>query len=110
VLHNAGCVKPKIDAVDARIINEVRGGTATFGGSWGKGMGIIDSQEDVGGWPELKSAEPPADSDHDGMPDEWEEQHKLNMHDPFDGPQYTLCKEYTNLEVYLNGLASLEGL
>lgn len=107
VLHYAGCVRPKIDAVDARIINEVRSGTATFGGSWGKNSGIIDSQKDVGGWPELESIEPPADSDHDGMPDEWETRHKLNMNDPSDGSLYTLSKEYTNLEVYLNGLASL---
>ncbi len=37
-----------------------------------KKTGMIDSQNDVGGWPNLESAPAPKDSDHDGMPDEWE--------------------------------------
>lgn len=37
------------DSVDARIIEEVRNGTSTFGNK-----GIIDSQKDVGGWPNIK--------------------------------------------------------
>ncbi|HYH55803.1 MAG TPA: pectate lyase [Anseongella sp.] len=49
VLAGAGASKSR-DEVDERIVAEVRGGTASFG----KGKkGIIDSQEQVGGWPEL---------------------------------------------------------
>jgi len=61
VLATVGASRPARDAVDARIVDEVRH----------RGGAIIDSQRQVGGWPELKSATPPADGDHDGMPDEW---------------------------------------
>ena len=105
VLQNAGCLRPKVDAVDARIINEVRTGTATFGASWGKGSGIIDSQKDVGGWPELEATNPPLDSDHDGMPDDWEKKNGLNPTSPADGNGDINKDGYTNLEDYLNSIA-----
>ncbi len=66
--------------------------------------GIIDSQEDVGGWPVLKAARPPKDSDHDGMPDKWEKEHRLNPHDPSDGSQLSADGQYTHLERYLCSL------
>ena len=48
----------------------------------------------------------PLDTDGDGIPDEWEKKHNLNPDDPNDGAQYSLNKEYTNLEVYLNELVN----
>jgi hypothetical protein len=82
VLAQAGATLPRRDAVDERILAEVRTGTATSGRSFsGGGNGIIDSPTDVGGWPELKSAPAPPDSDHDGMPDDWEKQFGLNAQD-----------------------------
>ena len=57
---------------------------------------------DVGGWPEYRSAEPPADGDHDGMPDAWETAHGLNPADPADGPADADGDGYTNVEEYLN--------
>ena len=114
VLANAGCNKPVRDAVDSRIIEEVRNGNATFEGvSYKKRgrmadpslkSGIIDSQNDVGGWPELKSLPAPVDSDHDGMPDEWELKKGLNPNDAKDGAEVA-SNGYTNLENYLNSLA-----
>lgn len=68
-----------------------------------KVCGIIDSQEDVGGWPELKSLPAPTDSDHDGMPDEWEKKNGLNPNDAADRNQKT-SDGYTSLEMYLNSL------
>lgn len=104
VLQNAGCTKPRIDIIDNRIINEVRTGTAKYGASWGSKTGIIDSQTDVGGWPTLESLPAPKDSDHDGMPDDWEIKNNLNPNDSKDNTLFTLSKDYTNLEVYLNYL------
>ena len=93
------------DAVDARILEEVKAGTATFGRTYGGGKkGIIDSQVEVGGWPELKSHPALVDSDQDGMPDEWEKLHGLNPKDKKDGNAVTLRPPYTNLEVYLNSI------
>lgn len=114
VLADAGCNKPVRDAVDSRIIDEVRNGSATFEGASFKKRGrmadpslksgIIDSQNDVGGWPELKSLPAPVDSDHDGMPDEWELKKGLNPNDSKDGAEVA-SNGYTNLENYLNSLA-----
>jgi pectate lyase len=106
VLANAGCSLVR-DAVDRRIVEEIRTGTAHFGETYKGGRkGIIDSQTAVGGWPELKSLPAPADSDHDGMPDAWEKAHGLNPHDASDGarPSGATTSSYTNLELYLNAL------
>jgi hypothetical protein len=102
VLENAGATLPKRDAVDARIINEVKTRTATGMGSFGK-PGIIDSPKAVGGWPVYNTADAPADSDHDGMPDEWEKQNGLDNNDPADRNK-TGKDGYTMLETYLNSL------
>lgn len=90
----------KRDAVDKRVVKEVSTGKSTFGD------GIIDSQEEVGGWPELKTETPPLDSDQDGMPDDWEIKHGLDPHNPNDNVLYTLSKTYTNIEVYLNQIVN----
>lgn len=113
VLSHAGASLPVRDAVDSRIIEEVRGGYATYEGKTykeqkrqpelSKKSGIIDSPNDVGGWPVLNSLPAPADSDHDGMPDEWEKAQKLNPNDP-DDRNLTDKDGWTNLERYLNGL------
>ncbi len=81
------------DAVDTRIISEVRN----------EGGHQIDSQNQVGGWPMLNSSAPPVDTDQDGMPDQWETEHSLNPADPADGQAIT-SSGYSNLELYLNAL------
>jgi len=111
VLDNAGAKLPKRDAIDERIIDEVRGGYATYeGNSYKKNhqvadsskvCGIIDTQEDVGGWPELKSTPAPIDTDHDGMPDEWEDKNNLDKDNP-DDRNIVAADGYTMLEKYLN--------
>ena len=67
--------------------------------------GIITTPADVGGWPELKSSAAPADSDHDGMPNEWELRYGLNPDDSSDGNEDANGDGYTNLEHYLAQLA-----
>lgn len=111
VLEHAGASLPKRDAVDTRIIAETRAGTATFEGIYktvkkvadpSKVVGIIDSQKDVGGWPELHSTAAPVDTDHDGMPDAWEGRFGLDPHNAKDGAMDLDGDGYTNLEEYLN--------
>ena len=92
VLRSAGAWLPKRDAVDARIVDQVRKRT---------GM-IIDSQNQVGGWPELKSGPAPVDTDQDGMPDEWEKRFGLDPRNPADAQADKDKDGYTNLEEYLN--------
>lgn len=94
------------DAVDERVVDETRNGTATYGGVFGAGSGIIDSVEDVGGWPIIESVVGPKDTDGDGIPDAWEIENRLDPDDPADGAKYSLNENYTNLEVYLNKLVS----
>ena len=94
VLAFAGAIYPVRDAADARVVASVRNGT-------GK---IIGSQDKVGGWPVLETANPPADADRDGMPDDWENARKLNPNDAADGPKDRDGDGYTNLEDYLNDL------
>jgi hypothetical protein len=94
VLNGVGATLPVRDAVDKRIIQSVREKT-------GK---LIDSTEQVGGWPEYRSGTAPKDSDGDGMPDEWEIQHRLNPNDPADGNLDQNGDGYTNVEDYLNGI------
>jgi hypothetical protein len=104
ILKNAGASLAR-DAVDARIVDEIRSGTAHFGATWGGGRkGIIDSQADVGGWPELKSRPAPADTDNDGMPDDWEKSQGLDPRNAADGALAADGDGYTNVEVYLNSL------
>lgn len=89
------------DVVDSRIVKEVADGTA-FSGKLRNG--IIDSQQDVGGWPELKSLPVPKDKDNDGIPDEWERKNKLNPNDATDALLTTLDNDFENREVYFNSL------
>ncbi|HYD12934.1 MAG TPA: pectate lyase [Allosphingosinicella sp.] len=83
------------DAADARVIESVRRRTGRH----------IDSQEEVGGWPELASGRPEADTDGDGMPDAWERAHG---HDPArgDGNADRDGDGLTNLEDWLAARAA----
>jgi hypothetical protein len=102
VLNYAGASLAR-DAVDTRVVLEVRNGTATFNGSKTGYAGILDSQADAGGWPVLNSIAPPMDTDNDGMPDAWEVDMKLDPLIP-NANGKDLSSGYDNIEVYLNSL------
>lgn len=93
------------DDVDRRIVDEVRSGTASHGTK-----GIIDSQTQVGGWPEYNFTEAQQsalyDYDGDGIPDAIEDAWGLDKKSGADGKAKTLDKNkrYTNLEMYLHYL------
>ena len=109
VLESAGASITR-DVIDKRIVNEVISGTVTYYGSVSGDPGLIDSQTDVGGWPELKSKQPKPDTDQDGMPDEWESDNGLNPNDPEDRNDDDNLNGYTNLEEYLNSIKSDPGI
>jgi hypothetical protein len=99
-----GAILPKRDTLDQRIINDVRnrlGRLIDVQGGYSHG---IPYGETMNAWPSLKSATPPADTDKDGMPDEWEKKNGLNASDATDASTYNLHKDFTNIEVYINSL------
>ena len=99
ILESVGCSFSQ-DSYDREVLRQVREGIGTFGIN-----GIINSQEDVGGWPVLNAEKALIDSDGDGMPDVWESKHGLNPKSASDASAYTLDENYTNIEIYLNSLA-----
>jgi hypothetical protein len=121
VLANAGCTLPLRDAVDQRIIEQVKTGKINYieGGKTGLGKsyikrrlpedsykkGIISDISQVGGYPTY-SGKPYIDTDKDGIPDTWESKHGLNPKNAGDAAQ--LSKNgYANIEVYLNSLVEI---
>ena len=97
------------DRVDRHITEDARNGTASYTGSsdnhW---PGIIDSQRDVGGWPELTATQRELsrtlDTDGDGIPDFYEAVMGLDAGDASDGAGHKFDSRYTNLEMYLHYL------
>ena len=106
VLKNVGAYLPIRDAIDERIIQETKTGTATGKGVFGK-LGIIDLPIAVGGLPEYTSTKTIVDTDEDGMPDDWEIKNKLNPKDASDRNKIDI-NGYTMLEKYLNELVKFE--
>jgi hypothetical protein len=94
VLAGVGASLPSRDAADARLVGHVRS----------KGGKLIDSQAEVGGWPQLKSGAVSPDTDSDGMPDDWETSRGLNPRDAADGAADRNKDGYSNVEEYLNSL------
>ncbi|HET7179114.1 MAG TPA: pectate lyase, partial [Chryseosolibacter sp.] len=93
----------KRDAVDDRIVGNVRNGTFTYPGSNGSTNGIIDSQADVGGWPALASDQAPVSTAGDGIPDEWKMARHLDPAKAMANGK-DLSTAYDNIEVYINNL------
>ena len=125
VLENVGATLPKRDAVDNRVVEEVRTGKIIYkeGGLTGVGkqfvkrrlpedsykLGIITHPSQVGGYPKYKGT-PYKDSDNDGMPDAWEVKNGLN---PKSAADVSLDKDkngYTNIEDYLNSLVNTKSV
>ncbi|WP_114559332.1 Ig-like domain-containing protein [Desertihabitans aurantiacus] len=93
VLAGVGASVPHYDSVDARLLAELRAGIGR----------LINSQDEVGGYPVLDDGEAPVDTDHDGIPDAWESEHGLDPEDPADGTAVG-PDGYSNLERYLNSI------
>jgi hypothetical protein len=80
VLSDVGCTMPLFDEHDQRIINETLNGSYTYTGSLSQKGGIIDHQDEAGGYEDYPEIQRPADfdSDLDGLPDWWETLHGSN--------------------------------
>jgi hypothetical protein len=94
VLAEAGATLPARDAVDLRIVNDVRNST-------GK---VIEKETDLPAdqrWPDYRSLPTPADSDGDGLPDFWEKQFGLDPNDMKDSAKIS-AGGYANVEHYFN--------
>jgi len=99
VLAGAGDTLPKRDAVDLRIIEEVRTGKVTYEA----GQGIISDVSQVGGYPEYKG-EPAKDLGADGIPLWWKKKYKLDVNDTDLAGKDLQGDGYAVIEKYLDGL------
>ncbi len=102
VLEKAGTMQR--DAVERRIIEDVRSGKPRYRGQSAGKQGIIDSPADAEGWPVYNNATPVADNDHDGMADDWEVAHGFDPTNPDDRNVIASREGYTALEIYLCSL------
>lgn len=108
VLQCVGASFPVRDTLDLRIINDVKnrtGGMIDVQGGYPHGTPYAQT---VNAWPALRSTPAPADTDKDGMPDDWEKKKGLNAGNAADASAYTLDKLYTNIEVYVNSLVAAD--
>ncbi|WP_291148320.1 pectate lyase family protein [Flavobacterium sp. UBA7680] len=111
VLSDVGANQPFFDKHDNRVIDETLKGTFTFKGSKSGLGGMIDNEQDAGGWPNFASETRPTDwdTDHDGLPNWWEKAFGLNENskagDFSDANQDTDKDGFTQLDNYLDWLA-----
>ena len=111
VLSDVGSSQPFFDKHDTRIIKETLEGTYKYKGSKSGFPGMIDTEKDAGGWPEYKSEKRPQDwdTDHDGLPNWWEEVHQFNtassVNDFSDANNDDDKDGFTQLEDYLSWMA-----
>lgn len=95
IIAQAGAIWWDRDSLDALAISGLQSRTGN----------IIDSPDEVGGYPVLATGNAPPDSDRDGMPDNWEISRGLNPNDAADGNADPDGNGYTNLEEYLHHMA-----
>lgn len=104
VLQNAGAILPQRDTLDQRIVNDVRNRTGRLIDVQGGYPHGTPYNQTVSAWPTLNSLPAPADTDHDGMPDDWETPNGLNPNDAAD--RNIIGNDgYTMLERYLYRIA-----
>jgi hypothetical protein len=104
ILTSVGCSLER-DSIDDALIKSVSERTGNLINSQEE---LRDSSGKLAGIDDVPENHRPADfdTDRDGMPNEFEEAHSLDPANPADGNGTQLSEAgYTNLEVYVNGLA-----
>lgn len=117
VLDNVGATIPCRDAIDAKVVNDVRTGIPGYSedaqpytSPYSKRrlpadsykLGILTNPQQMGGMPQYQGT-PRVDTDGDGMCDEWEKANGLNPNDKSDATVLT-ASGYMNIELYINDL------
>lgn len=87
------------DALDNRLMMQITKGTGSF----------VNDETESGGFDERTYTSHIADTDKDGLPDYWEDEHGLNKGDASDSTliitdEASPYNGYTNLEVYINDI------
>ncbi len=106
VLANAGCALPNRDTLDARIVNDVKNRTGRIIDCQGGYPGFptyTPFATTITAWPTLANGTAQTDSDHDGMPNNWELARGLNPTSDLDRNNYSSTSGYNNIENYING-------
>ena len=92
ILRDTGATLPARDAVDTRVLANIAAGRGR----------LINSQSEVGGWPQLAAGAAPADSDGDGMSDSWERTFGLDPQMPVSTSHDSDGDGYADIEEFLN--------
>ena len=103
VLKYAGA-SYKRDTLDERIVGDVRNRTGFIIDVQGRYPHHSPFEITVNAWPSLKSIPAPADTDKDGIPDDWEKRNGLNPADASDASKVSSHNFYTNIELYINSI------
>ncbi len=122
VMDNVGANLPVRDAVDRRVVEQVKTGKIAYkeGVKLPEAQfkhrrlpidsykqGVITDISQVGGYPEYNGT-PYKDADKDGMPDEWEKKQGLNPNNASDASTDRDNDGYTNIEEYLNSVVPVK--
>ncbi|WP_207534764.1 LamG-like jellyroll fold domain-containing protein [Desertivirga arenae] len=101
IINHVGASYPRRDQVDALLVDEVNSrGT--------KGL-YVYTEKDLpfsnGGLGDVYGAPSPLDTDKDGIPDVWEDQHGLDKNNKADAVAFSAADpQYLNIEIYINSL------
>lgn len=96
VVAGAGATKPVRDSVDTAANTKFTENSGAY-----TPASALNGAED---WPTFSDPAAPADTDGDGMSDDWEDSKSGLNKNVNDSAGYTLDEDYTNIEVYLHEL------
>ena len=108
VLKQGGAILPARDTLDQRIVSDVKNRTGRIIDVQGGYPHGTEYAATVNAWPLLISAPALADTDKDGMPDEYEKQQGLNHADATDASLVKAGNRHTNIEMYINSLVNFK--